>query len=170
MKKLAIVLASLAVVACASPKSTPSQASQPGNTTVAAATPSAELSSASSQAIQSAAELQKLQNESVYFDYDKYSVKQEYRDILQQQAEYIKNHKNDVVTLEGSADERGSDEYNFALGDKRASSVQKTLELMGIPASQIKVVSLGDTKPKLDCHEEKCWHENRRVDFVHKPS
>lgn len=179
MKKIAIVLTSLAFAACASPKTTPTQSAQTGSPApVAAATTPADTQAVSTPSVdtatlaanRTAAELQKLQNESVYFDYDKFAVKSEFRDILRQQVEYIKSHKDDVVTIEGNADERGSDEYNFALGEKRASSVRKSLELMGIPASQIKIVSLGDSKPKLECHEEKCWHENRRVDFVHKQS
>ncbi len=70
--------------------------------------------------------------------------------------------------MEGNADERGSAEYNLALGDRRANAVRKNLELLGIPTAQIKTLSFGEEKPRLLCHEEKCWQENRRDDFVHK--
>jgi peptidoglycan-associated lipoprotein len=95
-------------------------------------------------------------------------VKPEYQDIIQKQAQFIKDHKNDVVTVEGNTDERGSSEYNLALGDKRANAVRKNLELLGVSDAQINTVSLGQTKPRLTCHEEQCWKEDRRDDFIHK--
>ncbi|MDD5301209.1 MAG: OmpA family protein [Gallionella sp.] len=113
-------------------------------------------------------EAQDLQKQSVFFDFDRYVVKPEYQGVVQRQAEFIKMHRNDIVTLEGNADERGSNEYNLALGDKRANAVQKDLELLGVPATQIRAVSMGEEKARLSCHEEKCWKENRRDDFFHK--
>lgn len=180
MKKLAVaVLISLAVTACASsPKTNSSQASQPEaipnkpqTQTALQVSPAATDKSQAkvgAESEKSAAQLQDLAKKSVYFDFDKFNVKPMYRDIIQQQAEFIKGHKNETVMLEGNADERGSNEYNLALGDRRADAVRRSLELSGIPAGQIKTVSLGEEKPRLTCHEEKCWKENRRVDFVHK--
>ncbi len=179
MKKIAVVLASLLIVACASsPKTSSPQASQSGETGSPVATTvnsyPAEGSSvgvADAEASRPAGSLESrkkmLQKESVYFEFDRYEIKPEYREIILQQAEFLKQHGNDIVEVEGNADERGSNEYNLALGDERAKAVRKNLELLGIPATQIKVVSFGDQKPRLVCHEEKCWHENRRVDFVH---
>jgi peptidoglycan-associated lipoprotein len=115
-----------------------------------------------------AEQLQYLKNKSVYFDFDKSIVKPEYHDVVQQQSDFIKAHGNDTVTLEGNCDERGSDEYNLALGDRRANAVRKVLEILGVSADQMKTVSFGEEKPRLTCHEEKCWQENRRVDFDHK--
>ena len=112
--------------------------------------------------------MRELEKQSIYFDFDRYAVKPEYRNIVQIQAEFIKAHKNAMVTVEGNADERGSNEYNLALGDKRANAVRKNLELLGVPATQIRAVSMGEEKPRLSCHEEKCWKENRRADFAHK--
>ena len=114
------------------------------------------------------AEIQQLQQKSDYFDYNKYSVKSQYLNVIQKEAEFIKSHKNDVITLEGNADERGSDVYNLTLGEKRAEAVEKSLIKYGVPAGQIKLVTLGKGKPRLTCHAEKCWKENRRVDFMHK--
>lgn len=183
MKILAVVLVSLLVAACASsPKADLAKAMKPDETNsakVVTTNTSADIHGApvsstdaekAIEAQSTAGELQKLQNESVYFDFDAFAVSSVYRDILMQQAEFIKNHKNEIVVLEGNADERGSAEYNLSLGDERATAVRKNLELLGVPASQIKVVSLGKEKPRLNCHEEKCWHENRRVDFVLKHS
>lgn len=115
-----------------------------------------------------ATQLQEMQNKSVYFDFDSFAIKDEYHDLVQRQAELMKAHKNVVITLEGNADERGSPEYNLALGNRRANSVRKNLELLGVPNSQIQSVSFGEEKPRLSCHDEKCWGENRRVDFSGK--
>lgn len=165
MKKVAVLLASLLVAACASShKPEVSQVPQPDTANKAAA------ASAAADAVDLSklnAEIQQLQKQSDYFDYNKSVVKAEYRAVLQKEAEFIKAHKNDVVTLEGNADERGSENYNKALGENRAEAVAKNLEMQGVPASQIKFVSYGEDKPRLTCHAEKCWKENRRVDFTH---
>ena len=110
-----------------------------------------------------------MEKQSIYFDFDDYTIKPAYRDIILQHAEFMKTHENVTVTLEGNADERGSGEYNLSLGDRRASSVRKALVLLGIPAEQIRAVSFGEERPRLSCHEERCWKENRRVDFKGKP-
>ncbi|MDD5058836.1 MAG: peptidoglycan-associated lipoprotein Pal [Sideroxydans sp.] len=107
-------------------------------------------------------------SEGVYFDFDQFAIKPEFRGLIRQQAEYVKSHPGTVVVLQGFADERGSAEYNLALGSKRADSVRETLEIMGVQSERIKTVSFGEEKPRLTCHEEKCWKENRRVDFVEK--
>ncbi len=182
MKKIAVVLIPFLLMACASPPKTDSlKASQPKEVTTdtsattkpeatisSPAETNASVSSAEIEANKLAAELQELQKRSVFFDFDKSVIKPEYRDVIQKQAEFIKTHRNDVVTVEGNCDERGSTEYNLALGHRRANAALKNLELLGVPATQIKAVSLGEEKPRLSCHEEKCWQENRRDDFVHK--
>jgi len=177
MMKTIVVLASLLLAACASaPKSESSQASRADSTQTslpATAKPeesgkNAQTSTAEAESSRLAVEAQVLQKQSVYFDFDRFAVKPEYRGVVQQQAAFIKAHKNDIVTLEGNADERGSNEYNLALGDKRANAVRKNLELLGVPVAQIRAVSMGEEKPRLSCHEEKCWKENRRNDFIHK--
>ncbi len=162
-RKMAVVLASLMVAACStSPKNNVAQAPQPnGQRESSAATAAIELSNLT-------AEVEKLQKQSDYFDYNKYVIKPQYQSIIQKEAEFIKAHQNDFVTLEGNADERGTDEYNLALGEKRAEAVQQSLLKYGVSAKQIKLVSLGEGKPRLTCHKEKCWKENRRVDFLHK--
>jgi peptidoglycan-associated lipoprotein len=174
MKKIVVVLVPILLMACAStPKTDSSQVSQSKANSASAASSfdtanSATAKNAETESKRLAAEIRELQNQSVYFDFDKFAVKPEYLKVIQQQAAFIKAHSNDVVTVQGNADERGSDEYNLALGDRRANAARKNLELMGIPATQIKSVSLGEEKPHLLCHEEKCWKENRRDDFVHK--
>jgi len=168
MKKIAYILAALLVAACsATHKADSSQPPQPGTAgSVAPATASASTAETATSTL--AAELQALEKLSTYFDFDKSVVKPEFQDDIQKQATFIKNHKNDVVTLEGNCDERGSDAYNRALGDRRAKAVKNSLKSLGVPAAQIKTVSFGKGKPRLQCHDEKCWKENRRVDFIHK--
>lgn len=170
MKKIAAVLISLLMAACASsPKIDSSQISKTSNN--ATVSDSSALSAAELESRRLAAEkaaMQELQKQSIYFDFDQFSVKTKFQSNIQKQADFIKAHSNDVVTLEGNADERGSNEYNLALGDKRASSVRKSLGMLGVSEKQIRTISLSDEKPRLLCHEEKCWAENRRVDFVHK--
>ncbi len=172
MKSLMTVIAAcLVLAACAStPKTSPPQAAQPETKPVVqppAAVQTAIPSQAEISARKLAEQLQDLKNKSVYFDFDKSIVKPEYRDTVQQQADFIKSHGNDTVTLEGNCDERGSSEYNLALGDRRATAVRKTLEILGVYAIQMKTVSFGEEKPRLTCHAEECWKENRRVDFDH---
>ena len=175
MKKSVTILAALMMVACSSvPKtdsaaaqSNPSQVSDKDAALVAAAS-SAPVSAESLELSQMKAELEALQSQSNFFDYKKYEIKPEYLDIIKKQAEFLKAHANDVVTLQGHADERGGVKYNFELGNKRAKGGQQKLGKDGVSGKQIQVVSLGKTQPRLSCHEEKCWKENRRVDFQHR--
>ena len=109
-----------------------------------------------------------LSNESVYFDFDKYNLKPQYEDVVKQNADFMKEFGKDSVVLQGNADDRGSKEYNLALGQKRAETVRQALKLLGIPDSRIEAISFGAEKPRATCQEEKCWKQNRRVDFVHK--
>ena len=167
MNKMAIILASLMIAACASqPKEVPPQASKSIEIAPAAES-TAIISKAEIESQKLAAEIKQLQDQSVYFDFDKSGIKQEYHDVILKQAAFIKAHKNDIVTVEGNCDERGSAEYNLALGNRRANAARQSLELSGVPATQIKTVSYGLEKPRLTCHEAKCWKENRRDDFVH---
>lgn len=160
MKKLAVILASLMVVACASTQKTSTSQANENNATASAAAAKVDLGKLN-------AEIQQMEKQSDYFDFNKYTVKSEYMNVIQKEAEFLKTHKNDVVTLQGNADERGSEKYNLGLGENRADAVAKVLEKDGVPADQIKMVSLGKDKPRLTCHKEKCWKENRRVDFLH---
>ncbi len=109
-----------------------------------------------------------LSKRSVYFDFDNYEVKSEYRPLLEAHAKYLVEHQQANITLQGNADERGSREYNLALGQKRASSVKKVLSVMGVPNRQIETVSFGEEKPKALGHDESSWAENRRTDIVYQ--
>ncbi len=105
--------------------------------------------------------------ETVYFDFDKSDLRQDARDALAKNAEaLLKQLANDKVKIEGNCDERGSDEYNLALGDRRAKSAAKYLETLGVKADRITTISYGKEKPAVQGHDEAAWAKNRRDDFV----
>ena len=106
-----------------------------------------------------------LSKRSVYFDYDSFTVKNEYRATVQAHAQYLRDNAAAKVLLQGNADERGSREYNLALGQKRADSVRSAMTLSGAKDSQIEAVSLGEEKPRATGHDEASWAENRRTDI-----
>ena len=148
---------------------------------LAAPAPSAKAPAASAVAVPPAATvetaaqrmartMQSLASKSIYFDYDDFSIKPQYQVLIKQDSELMLGSAKLTLTLLGNADERGSAEYNLALGQKRAESVKRTLKMLGIPEGRLEAVSYGNEKPRATCHEEKCWAENRRVDFVAKPN
>ena len=106
-----------------------------------------------------------LSKRSVYFDFDSYSVKDEYRSLVQAHAQYLRDNGNARVLLQGNTDERGSREYNLALGQRRADAVRNAMTLSGARDSQIESVSLGEEKPRGLGHDEASWAENRRTDI-----
>lgn len=106
-----------------------------------------------------------LSKRSVYFDFDSYVVKDEYRSLVQSHAQYLRDNGNARVLLQGNADERGSREYNLALGQRRADAVRNAMTLSGARDSQIESVSLGEEKPRGLGHDEASWAENRRTDI-----
>ena len=106
-----------------------------------------------------------LSQRSVYFDYDSYVVKDEYRSLVQAHAQYLRDNQNARVLLQGNTDDRGSREYNLALGQRRADAVKHAMTLSGARESQIESVSLGEEKPRATGHDESSWAENRRTDI-----
>lgn len=106
-----------------------------------------------------------LYQKSVYFDFDSSAIKDQYKPLVEAHAKYLMDHSSARVQLQGNTDERGSAEYNLALGQRRADAVKKLMEVAGVSASQLSTVSFGKEKPKATCHDESCWKENRRVDI-----
>jgi peptidoglycan-associated lipoprotein len=104
---------------------------------------------------------------SVYFDFDKSVIKPDQVLAITENGNLANAHANDYVTLQGNCDERGSREYNLALGQRRADAVKQRLLLLGIPETRVETVSFGREKPRELCHNESCWSMNRRADFVH---
>lgn len=106
-----------------------------------------------------------LSKRSVYFDFDSYVVKDEYRPLVVAHAQYLRDNSSARVLLQGNTDERGSREYNLALGQRRADAVKHAMTLSGAREAQIESVSLGEEKPRATGHDESSWAENRRTDI-----
>jgi peptidoglycan-associated lipoprotein len=100
----------------------------------------------------------------VYFDYDSAALRSDATGTLKKNADTMRGAAEVVVTLEGHCDERGSEEYNLALGERRAEAVRKYLVDLGIPGSRLRVVSFGEAKPAVMGHDESAWKWNRRVE------
>jgi len=104
----------------------------------------------------------------VFFDYDSYDISQQYQRVLQADASFLKQHPNMKFLIEGHCDERGSTEYNLALGDNRANSIKQALISLGISADRIRTISYGKEKPFCTESTEACWAQNRRGHFVYQ--
>tara|TARA_B100000686_G_scaffold204217_1_gene211016 strand:- start:19372 stop:19872 length:501 start_codon:yes stop_codon:yes gene_type:complete len=106
-----------------------------------------------------------LSKRSVYFGFDEYVVNDKYNSMVLSHARYLRDNPNAKIRVQGNTDERGSREYNIALGQRRADSVKKVMTLAGTQESQIESVSYGEEKPRAVGHDEASWAENRRVDI-----
>jgi len=104
--------------------------------------------------------------ETIYFDLDSYVLRQDARDALNKNAQWLLKKSTATVRLEGNCDERGSDEYNLALGEKRAKAAKSYLVTLGVPADRLVTISYGKEKPVDPGHNDAAWAKNRRVDFV----
>ncbi|MDE2371944.1 MAG: peptidoglycan-associated lipoprotein Pal [Burkholderiales bacterium] len=104
---------------------------------------------------------------SVFFDFDAYAVKSEFNGLIDQHGRFLSSTPKVTIRVEGNADERGSTEYNLALGQRRADAVKKALELVGARPGQMEAISWGKGHPKNPGHDEAAWAENRRVDLVY---
>jgi len=104
----------------------------------------------------------------ILFDFDSSAIRDEYRSLLEAHAEFLKSNPASKVILQGHADERGSREYNLALGQRRAESVFKALSLLGVAEGQMEAVSLGEEKPIAEGHDEAAWQQNRRTEILYQ--
>jgi peptidoglycan-associated lipoprotein len=104
---------------------------------------------------------------SVYFDFDESTIKPEFQPIIAQNATLLGNDSKRGVRVEGNTDERGSKEYNLALGNKRAASVARAMQVLGVAPSRVEVLSFGEERPRAKGHDEAAWAENRRVDIAY---
>ncbi len=109
-----------------------------------------------------------LSERSIYFDLDRYEVREEYRALLAEHAKFLKENPNYLMLIQGNTDERGSSEYNLSLGQKRANAVARVFLLLGVAESQLESVSLGKEKPRALGHNEAAWAENRRADLLYR--
>ncbi len=104
----------------------------------------------------------------IYFDYDKYDIRDDQKAAMQGNANFLRAHSNVNLQIEGNCDERGSEEYNLGLGDRRANAVKEALVNMGVSAGQLSTISYGKEKPVCSEQNESCWQRNRRGDFTRK--
>jgi peptidoglycan-associated lipoprotein len=108
-----------------------------------------------------------LAKRSIYFDYDSYVVRDEYRATIDAHARFLTSDRSRRVIIQGNTDDRGSREYNLALGQKRAEAVRRSLTALGVPETQVEAISLGKEKPKSTGQDEASFAENRRADLVY---
>jgi peptidoglycan-associated lipoprotein len=109
-----------------------------------------------------------LAKRSVYFDFDRFEVKPEFTPTVEAHGKYLAGNSARNVVIEGNADERGSREYNLALGQKRAEAVKSRLQLLGVGSNRMETISYGEERPRRSGHDEAAWAENRRADIVYK--
>ena len=159
-----VALLSVTMVACQSTEEAATEAAPVANT----ATPSAANTGDGLTAEQRAARDRALAKTKFYFEFDKSDLSQEDRDALVFHANQLKANPNMNIRLEGHADERGTREYNLALGQKRSEAVRKALNLLGVSDGQIEAVSLGKEKPAMTGSSEEAFAKNRRAEIAYK--
>lgn len=108
-----------------------------------------------------------LSERKIYFDFDRSNIREEFAAIIEAHAQYLVDNPAASLVIEGHCDERGTREYNIALGEQRAHSVSKMLTLLGASKSQIRTVSYGEERPEVEGHEESAWQWNRRAILVY---
>lgn len=164
MKKLVIslVLVNL-LAACASNKPAETTAAPAGSAAGTTASTQAAASAAAVDALNDPASI--LAKRSAYYPFDVSVVQEADKPMVQAHGQYLASHADRKVRLEGNCDERGSNEYNLALGQRRADGVKKMLELSGAKSVQMDSVSYGEEKPKASAHDEASWAQNRRTDL-----
>jgi peptidoglycan-associated lipoprotein len=169
MKKLliSIVLANL-LVACASEKPKEPEAAAPAPAPVVVAPEPAPAPAPVVMVDPLNDPTSILAKRSVYFPFDVSAVQEDDKPIVEAHGKYLSEHPDRKVRVEGNCDERGSNEYNLALGQRRAESVKKMMILSGAQASQIETVSYGEEKPVCTEHNEACWKQNRRSDIKYQ--
>ena len=173
MKTLLALAATMALLSCCA--STPPEESKAG---VEDRTPTASTQQGASTVTPVAPKVEQqvnplkdpnniLSKRSIFYDYDKYDVKDEYKPLLQAHARYLEQNRGAKMLIQGNCDERGSREYNIALGQRRAFAVKRALELLGVAGHRIDAVSFGSEKPIAFGRDEESWRLNRRADIVY---
>ncbi|MBK6007211.1 peptidoglycan-associated lipoprotein Pal [Ramlibacter ginsenosidimutans] len=165
-----LITASLGLAACSTPPKPAPVTSAPG---VAAASPAASVAQPAAAApgtlrpeyLDPSSAIAK--RRSVYFGFDDNAIRQQDRDVIELQGRYLASHPGVSVRVEGNTDERGSAEYNLALGQRRADATAKALEVFGARSSQLDATSWGAEKPVAAGHDEAAWAQNRRADVVY---
>lgn len=169
-KSLAVALSFAFVAGCSSSGGT-QDGSMDGTSGSGSGSGSASGQGMSSSGQQSGSSMQgsqdsRIPNErTIYFDFDSDKIRSEFQSVLSSHAQYLSNNGNAKVVLQGHTDERGTREYNMALGERRAKSVERFLNVQGVSPSQIEVVSYGEERPEARGNNEDAYAKNRRVVF-----
>ena len=172
MRKLMMVLVVLAFAcgtmlmmsSCAKKQIGTGEAAKPAaGAPPAAAAPAA--AAPSTKGVDMAQDVRTFEAEGIYFDYDKSEIKADAKAILEKKAAWLRANPSYKVKIEGNCDDRGTNDYNLALGDRRAKSAQKFLNALGISMDRMSTISYGEEKPTCTEKNEKCWSKNRRDDF-----
>jgi len=108
------------------------------------------------------------QQRSVYFEFDSYSVPEQYRNVVEMHSSYLRSNSQQRIRIEGHADARGGSEYNLALGQRRSEAVSRMMGLLGVNAGQIEAISFGKERPRAMGNTEADYAENRRADIVYQ--
>jgi len=160
---LTAVAASAMLVACSGKKTKPDQTTvDSGNGTTTQGSTSGKKYSPADLDTDSC-----LRQRVVYFDFDRSEIRPEFQAAVACHADYLRQYPSARVTLEGNADERGTREYNTALGERRGNAVSSAVGAAGASSSQLNVVSYGEERPVCKEHGEGCWQKNRRVEIVY---
>jgi peptidoglycan-associated lipoprotein len=153
LRPLSLIAGLLLLAACSSNPSNTGNAGAAGN--AGGATQSSVVPGSAQDFIQNV-------GDRFFFDFDKSVVKPEGQQTLQRQAEWLKRYPNVTVTIEGHCDERGTREYNLALGERRATAVQRALIALGVQANRVKTISYGKERPAVLGSNDAAWAQNRR--------
>jgi peptidoglycan-associated lipoprotein len=179
-KLIAVMVASMFLVACKSTPITPakvedkSPTASTGTTGDTGADPNAVKEVAIDSSANSAGNNPLkdpnniLSKRNIYFDFDSDAIKAEYRPIIEAHAKYMLANANAKMIVQGNTDERGTREYNLSLGQRRSVAVKQALNLLGVKDGQIETVSYGEEKAAQNCADEACFGQNRRADIVHE--
>lgn len=151
----------------AAPVAAPAAAAPAAETPAAVAPEAAETAAPAAMADELNDPNSILAKRSTYYPFDVSAIQEADKPLVQAHSQYLSEHPDRNVKLEGNCDERGSNEYNLALGQRRADGVRKMLQLGGVKDSQINAVSYGEEKPKATGHNEASWWQNRRTDIVY---
>jgi peptidoglycan-associated lipoprotein len=158
------VVAAAPVAPAATPAPAPAQAPAPAPTAEAKPAPANNVAAKPLPAhLDPNSEISR--QRSVYFDFDRAVVKPDYSAVIQNHGKYLAANPSLAIRIEGHTDERGSSEYNLALGNKRAEAVRQALKLVGVKDGQMEAISLGKERPKATGHDEAAWSQNRRADL-----
>jgi peptidoglycan-associated lipoprotein len=167
---LSLAVASLLAAGCASKDEKPAEVTQvtPPASTQKSTTPGSSTTNPNvGRPVDGTEELRRgqLAQRSVYFDYDSNVVKDEYQGLVQAHSRYLGDKRDTRIRIEGNTDERGSREYNLALGQRRAEAVKKVMSVLGVQDGRVETISYGEEKPKSTGHDEQAWAQNRRADI-----